>query len=976
MLFDSPHSANVFGMPLGVDFPRALVSGLLKAYAGQPPEALARVQLVVNTGRMRRRIGELFDQSPALLLPRISLISESETFSVANTFAPAIPAMQRELEVAPLIHALIDGDSTIAPRSAVYDLASSLVGLISEMHEEGVSPAEISKLDVSDQSGHWARAQDFFNIANRFFDATSDDLDTAARQRLIVEKVLESWEQKAPDHPIIIAGSTGSRGLTQLLMQAVAQLPQGAVVLPGYDYDFAQGSWSDLSEGELSEDHPQYRFDAYLKALGLGPRDVRPWPDTSPTPDARTKLLSLALRPAPVTDQWITDGPKLAPVVDDATNQLTLLEANSQREEAVSIALRLRAAAETGTRAALITPDRTLSRQVSAALGRWGIIPDDSAGEPLHLSPLGRLMRHTLELMQQPVSAELLITLLKHPLCHMGEARGQHLLNTGALELFIRRRGIPHPDAGSLLAFSEKAKDESVASWAGWVSAVFMNTTLSGSLPIADLVSKHITLTEAIGVDTSLLWSRPDGVEAQKLLENLNNCAPSESEMTVQDYANLTDRLMSSTEVRRSVTPHSNILIWGTLEARVQGVDLLILAGLNEGSWPEALPADPWLNRAMRLKAGLLLPERKIGLSAHDFQQAASAPEVWLSRSQKSDDAETVPSRWVIRLTNLLEGMPDDTGTIALKRMRARGQSWLSRARLIDAPEGPQTPAVRPAPCPPVAARPRQLSITEIQKLTRDPYAVYAKHVLKLRPLGPLQKLPDALLRGIVLHGVMERFVAEVETAPETRNRETLLALAEDIAAAEVPWPAARLMWLSRFESIVDAFLAEEQTRVQNVAHSALEREAKFELGMPVFTLTGKADRLDFLSDDTLAIYDYKTGIPPTKAVRDKFDQQLPLTAMLAENGAFSGMPPMAVSQAAYIGLGSGAGQAPLESEEFESDQTLARLRELIAAYLAPDKGFPSRRAVEGVSFEGDYDHLARYGEWSGTDAPVKEVLT
>ena len=93
---------------------------------------------------------------------------------------------------------------------------------------------------------------------------------------------------------------------------------------------------------------------------------------------------------------------------------------------------------------------------------------------------------------------------------------------------------------------------------------------------------------------------------------------------------------------------HPNVLVWGTLEARVQGADLLILAGLNEGSWPEAPAPDPWLNRQMRADAGLLLPERRIGLSAHDFQQAIAAKEVWLTRSQRSDDAQTVPSRSVI----------------------------------------------------------------------------------------------------------------------------------------------------------------------------------------------------------------------------------------------------------------------------------------------------------------------------------------
>ncbi len=976
MLFNASQNANVFGMPLGVDFPRALVEGLLAAYADKPPEELAKVHLILNTSRMERRVKELFDEGKALLLPRISLIAQVDAFAHASAFEKPVPRIQRELEIAPLIHRLVDNDESIAPRSAVYDLASSLVGLMAEMHEEGVAPEDIAKLDVSDQSGHWARAQEFFNIAQGYFDDTAENFDAAARQRKVVQAITQSWAETPPDHPIIIAGSTGSRGLTQLLMQCVARLPLGSVVLPGFDFDFADGPWPDLGEDDLTEDHPQYRFHAYLRALDMAPNKVPVWPTAQRETSPRDRLVSLALRPAPVTDQWFNDGPSLAPTVPEATAGITLLEAASAREEAVSIALRLRKAVECKQRAALITPDRTLARQVSAALNRWGIIPDDSAGEPLHLSPLGRFMRHALELMQSQLTAELLVTLLKHPLCHMGDGRGQHLLNAGSLELIFRKKGIPHPDAETLQTWSEKSDDAAKSDWANWIADVFVGKAVSGEQPLESLIAMHRDLTEAMAVDTAKLWSRADGEQAQKLFAELLECAPASSSLTVQDYANLIDSLMSSQEVRRADTPHSGVLIWGTLEARVQGVELLILAGLNEGSWPETLPPDPWLNRQMRLNAGLLLPERKTGLSAHDFQQAASAPEVWLSRAEKSDDAETVPSRWVIRLTNLLEGLPDEVGKKALGEMRDRASSWLARARLIDAPEGAQTPTKRPAPCPPVAARPRQLPITDIQKLTRDPYAIYAKRVLKLHPLGPLQKLPDALLRGIVLHSVMEAFVARAEADPSQRTRETLMQIARDVAEAEVPWPAARLMWLARFEAIVEGFLADEEKRLNGVTHSVLEHEASFNLGTPAFTLVGKADRLDVRADGTVAIYDYKTGTPPNEGVRKHFDQQLPLTAMLAENGAFNGLGALHTKRAAYIGLGSKSREEVLKPDELDSSETLTRLRGLIAAYLEADKGYTSRRAVQSVTYGGDYDHLARHGEWADTDDAEPEVLT
>ena len=209
------------------------------------------------------------------------------------------------------------------------------------------------------------------------------------------------------------------------------------------------------------------------------------------------------------------------------------------------------------------------------------------------------------------------------------------------------------------------------------------------------------------------------------------------------------------------------MLIWGTLEARVQGADLVILGGLNEGSWPEPPPPDPWLNRAMRHEAGLLLPERRIGLSAHDFQQAIAARRGLADPRLRADEAETVPSRWLNRLTNLLAGCRTQGGDDALAAMRARGR--VAGARRSAGSAGPRAaPAPRPAPCPPSTRRPDRLSVTEIKRLIRDPYAIYARYILSLRPLDPLLQAPDAPLRGIVLHEVLERFIKDSAGRPAT----------------------------------------------------------------------------------------------------------------------------------------------------------------------------------------------------------------
>lgn len=979
-LYNHSSAPNIFGTPLGADFPRALVDGLIEAYRREQPEALARVHLIVNTRRMARRVTELFEEGGARLLPRISLISETDSFTPSAQFPPATSKLQRQIELAPLIRGLIEKDAQIAPRSAVFELSASLVDLVNEMHEQAVSPESVSALDVSMESAHWQRMQAFMGIVQSYLNKAGGTLDAAQRQRLIVDELARSWRDAPPAHPIILAGSTGSRGPTSVMMQAVAALPLGAVVLPGFDFDFAARVWPDLGTGEIGEDHPQYRFEALLQALELRPCDVRKWISGEAPEPARNKLLSLALRPAPVTDQWLSEGQEASLLLPGATETVTLLEAQTQRLEALAIALRLRQAAEAGTAAALITPDRTLARQVTAALDRWGIRPDDSAGEPLHLSPLGRFMRLLGQLMEAaPVTAELLIALLKHPLCRSPAAdRGTHLRLTRELELHIRRKSIPYPDADALAEWAARFEDASIKSWADWVADAFLSAPENTPDELGAHVDRHISLAEALTCDTDeagkSIWERADGEMIARIFADLADC-PSEP-MSLQDYLRLLDSALTRGEMRRDTEKsHPGILIWGTLEARVQGVDLLILAGLNEGTWPETPAPDPWLNRSMRAKLGLLLPERRIGLSAHDFQQAAAAKEVWFSRALRSDDAETVASRWLIRLTNLLEGLPNEKGGKALKEMRRKGNEWIARAMLIDMPEEAVSYAPRPAPAPPIETRPRQLSITEIQKLIRDPYAIYAKHVLRLAPLNPLQKAPDALLRGNALHKVMEEFVEAAQQDASLLSPDALRSFAERVLARDVPFPAARLIWQARFDKIIDELIEAEETRLEDVTRVATETQGKLELPEIGFTLKGKADRFDMREDGTLAIYDYKSGSISNTPVRKHFDKQLQLTAAMTEGGAFKDIPLASVSKLAFLGLGSEAKEVSLDPDEYVSAQVLAELRKLIGAFMKRDKGYPSRRAVDKESHVGDYDHLARYGEWNTDTEAVREML-
>ncbi|MFP4273679.1 MAG: double-strand break repair protein AddB [Paracoccaceae bacterium] len=978
-MFDPTDRARLFGLAPGADFPKSLVEGVRARLGDAPPEALARVELIVNTRRMARRIRDIFDAGPPCLLPRVGLVTDLGDVADLAEIPPPVPPLRRRLELVQLVARLLKAQPDLAPRSALYDLADSLAALMDEMHGEGVSPETVTQLDVSDQSGHWQRAQAFLRIVQEFFDRAGEAPDNAARQRMVVERRIAAWRRDPPRHPVIVAGSTGSRGATALLMQAVAQLPQGAVVLPGFDFDLPPDVWETMGDALAAEDHPQFRYRRLMEALDAAPSDVLPWHDAPVSNPARNRLVSLALRPAPVTDQWLSEGPRLKDLAQ-ATAGLTLLEAPSQRQEALAIALRLRQAAEDGTSAALITPDRALTRQVGAALDRWDILPDDSAGLPLQLSPPGRFLRHVSSLFRQDLSSELVLTLLKHPLTHSGEGRNRHLLLTRELELFLRKNSVPKPTAETLRAWITSRKEDAAPAWGRWLVDCFCDREDRAPRDLADRLQRHLDLAERIaaghaGTGSGRLWEETAGRKAFEVVEALRQEAGLGGPIDAMDYADLFAAVLSREEVRDIAPAHPLIRIWGTLEARVQGADLVILGGLNEGSWPESPSPDPWLNRALRHRAGLLLPERRIGLAAHDFQQAIGAPEVWLTRAIRSDEAETVPSRWVNRLINLLGGLPEQGGDTALREMRKRGTVWLTRARQIEAPG--QTPsAPRPAPCPPPEARPRRLSVTEIKRLIRDPYAIYARRVLRLEPLPPLDRAPDALLRGIVAHEVLERFVKRAMADPSLMTRDAFLAETVSVLEAKLPWAATRAIWQARLERVADWFLDTEAARQDLGKPAKFECKGAADLAGLDFTLTAKADRIDMGHDGRLHIYDYKTGAPPSKKQQRHFDKQLLLEAAMAERGAFEELDPAEVARAVYIGLGASPKELPAPLEDEPTSRVWAELHKLISHYSGPESGFPSRRAMERDDEPGDYDQLARFGEWEITDPPKKERLT
>ncbi len=972
-MFEKTPHARVFTVPIGADFSQTFVTGLFERAKTIAPQEFARTVIYVNTKRAARRIRDLFEQQDATLLPQLKVLSDLAKDVLAPVNLPMpVSTLKRRLVLADLVAALIDKEPALAPRSSVFALTDTLAAILDEMQGEGVSFEHLTDITLGNASEHWERSLKFLSIITDYWSAQKQ-VDTEARQRAVIEALTQEWQNTPPDHPIIVAGSTGSRGATALFMQAVANLPQGAVVLPGVDAQTPKEVWDVLNCPQANDDHPQSMLARLINRLELDATTLTPWHKAPVFCKARNKLMSLALRPAPVTDQWLEEGPDLKPLVAEATRHVGIIAAASPKEEAGAIAVCLRDAAEKGETAVLISPDRNLTRRVAAHLNRWKIIPDDSAGEPLHLTPAGIFTRLTAGLFNKDLTPADLIAVLKHPLTHKSNDRNNHQRMTRDLELAALGRDTPVIRGGppsvdfELIGKWADTQPADVKAWTNWITQVFKPLSDQAKRPMAAWVDIHLDLMAALskGVtgENHALWDGHDGQMAQKVFDNLHIEAVGSSEWSAADYGALLYSLLKSEEVRDALEPHPNIAIWGTLEARVQGADLVILGGLNEGIWPKKPNPDPWLNRAMRKQLGLLLPERNIGLSAHDFQQAFAQKNVVISRAIRDGEAPTVASRWVTRLENLLGGLGDG-GTQALTDMAARGNQWINLARSLDRPTGKLVKATRPAPIPPLGAHPKKLSVTRIKTLVRNPYEIYAQSVLRLRPLKAYGLEADALERGIVLHKIIETYNHSEQVKSGDYTPEHFLELAADILEQDVPWSSARRLWFGRLQRMAPWFVEAEKSRTTKGTIVAQEVKGARKATEFDFTLTAQADRLDLDVNGQLIIYDYKSGDPPTAKVIELFDKQLQLEAAIAETGGFDKLDPVTVSALQYIGL---KGPDKVHTVDV-SDDTWADLIQLLQSHFEGDIGYGARLKMEQDRYGSDYDHLSRLGEWEETD--------
>lgn len=966
-------------------FLRVLAQKLLERHA-HDAASLTRTLILLPNRRACRALRDAFleaSEGKPLLLPRIQPLGEveeegalfgdiSEAFAELDALPPVIAQTRRHFM---LTNMVLEFEKARAGRNQHIDQAANLARLlarfIDDVAREGLGFDNLANLVPEELQEHWQQTVEFLHIIShrwpQILEAEGASEPVSHRNALLAA-VCRNWRRNPPAYPVIAAGSTGSQPATADLLAAIAELPQGLVILPGLDRQMTPQQWE-----MLGETHPQFGLKKLLERMEMKREEVAEFAPVAPS--ARLACLSAMLQPPAATSEWKS----IALSLEEGLQGISLLSASTQLEEARLIAVCLREALETPAKtAALVTPDRTLARMVAAQMQRFGVAVDDSAGRRLAETPAASLMKLTVEMVAGAAAPSDLLALLRHPLAAMGLATHQCRFNSRLLEVALLRGVRPAPGLDGMLAALRMLEDrypalEAMLAHMAEISRP-LAAMLSGKQPLklAELLRAHMALAEAFATTPEEagpehLWAGEAGNNLASLLAELLAQADILQDVPPHSYSALFDTLIAEAHYWPRFGLHPRLHILSPMEARLQRYDLVILGGLNEGTWPQLPAADPWMSRPMRGDFGLPASERAVGQSAHDIYQLCAAPEVVLTRSFKLDGAPTVPSRWVTRLETLVKGRAPDL----LKAMH-RDAYYAQALALLDAPAA-IAPFARPAPVPPISARPRALFVTAIDRWLRDPYMLYARHILRLKPLSPLDQEPGAADFGNLVHEAMRLFTAAHPGALPPDPYGELLACGRSAFAPMLARPAVAALWWPRFEAMAHWLVLQERTRRVKLKHVAGEVGGNWALEVDgkLFTLSTIIDRLEFATDGTANIIDYKTGTPPTPGeVKAGVANQLPLEALIVLHGTLAQAldKPTQAGTLEYWKLAGNVEHCEITQIDGETllAEARTRLEELIRFYDKPDSAYTAQGDARLLPRYNDYEHLTRRAEWEG----------
>ena len=990
----------LYTIPAHRAFADALVAGVLASWekGAASADGIARGLILLPNNRAVRAVRDAFVRASdgGLLLPRLVPIGDMDLaervgvalddMALGSDIPPAVDAMQRHMILARLVQEARARDGAPVDAGEAMRLGLALGSTLDQLIVEQRTAHDVAALGeaTGELSEHWQAALQSLTLLLEAWPAELARLgciDAAARRNRLFEALAARWRAVPPAGFVIAAGITTSAPAIAALLRVVSELPKGQVIFPDLDLNLTEAQWdaigplepddSPAPRARAAESHPQFALKLLLDRMGVHRDEVALWRWGS-AHDARAprgRAITNAMLPARLTGVWQSLADR-----DRVLQGVRALEAANPAEEAQAIAIALREALETpGRTAALVTPDRDLATRVAAHLRRWGIEADDSAGRPLALLPPGTLLTAVADAAAQRFPPVPLLALLKHPLVRAGDERVAWLEKVRGLDLMLRG---PRPAPGlagvtALLERPERNRPLAATLVAWWAEVAEALAPLERSFEAAGgIASLTAAVRETAGtLSDDRVWADYRGRAAADLIATVEEAAPrGPLRCDGPGFVALLGQLLADAAVRPPQGGHPRIAILGLIEARLQQADLMILAGLNEGVWPPLPAPDPWLAPRVRRALGLPGLDRRIGLAGHDLANGLGAPAVLITRALRDASAPTVASRFWLRLKAVSGSRwQEETRLLAL-------------ARAIDRPEHVR-PAETPAPCPPRDVRPRVIHVTEVDRLKADPYGFYARKILGLSQLDPVDADPSPAWRGTAVHRVLEEWLRHDDADPAR-----LLPRADALLAEISAHPVMRVLWQPRLRKALE-WIAETVAAQRAEGRAIVLGEKQGAAEVAGVTLKGKADRIDRMPDGGgIVIVDYKTGKPPsTPQVRAGYALQLGLLGLIARDGHFPGLEKGAAATGfEYWTLGrnndggfgriaspadAGGTRGRIVASDFV-DIVAGQFAELTGLYLTGAAPFAARPHPDAPVFT-DYDQLMRLDEWFGRGGPA-----
>jgi ATP-dependent helicase/nuclease subunit B len=1017
---------HIYNIPSGVPFAECLARGMIESY-GNNPEILAKTTVFLPSKQAITLVKDAFftvNKGKILLLPKMRVLgelSEEELVLLPNNPHVHFKILSEKRPISntlktPALAKLILNTPHLFPHITHYadavSVAQNILDLLDLLYTHNMSVDVLTTLDAENYSENWQKTLDnIIPITALWHDYLSQNGygDPAHYRNIAFEYLTDFYTHNPPQNPVIVAGITDALPVCVAFLKIIQRLEHGHIIISGLDTHLTQ---TDILK--LNPDHPQYALQKLLHTLGMASSDVPYWHASKQfltnTHTQRQKLCTEIMRPSGTTEEWCSVNDRLSEQdMLVALDDINIIQAPNDRLEATAIALIIREAVENPhTKIALMTPNRELVARVTTILNRWNIKPTDTAGIALSQTPQGIYLKLLCDVLEHNFAPIPLLALLKHPMSNAGLPNGDFKKQVYLFEYHILRDSIVknglygygqalQTKINTLNPQSEHYTQRLdtyniIVDMLAYLSNRFSDVlhapdtvTMAALIPILkDLVSE-MTCTDTQSVPesapksvTEIFWADDAG---QKCLDMLDTYIQNSDLLGAMPKATACTYIIDSLSqysVRDSgYNQNPNVLIWGTADARLQQADIIIMGGLTEGTFPVSPKTGVWLSRPMLAQMSLSLPEAKIGTDAYDFVQAFCTHKIFLTHCVQSNGSPTIPSRWLIRLENLLKSTVKNP-KITDKLYNSPYLAWVD---MLDNVHAKAKPASRPAPKPPAHARPTSMSVTDAEKWIRDPYSIYGKYILTLRKLNDIDQDLEAAEKGNIVHTLLHEFTLATKDGFGGKPHQIMRDLLDKTLETLKEKPLLYVFWGTRLHYIGMQFVDFEIDRRKTLTPIMYEQTGtlSFETSRGNFILKARCDRIDLNEFSEAILVDYKTssGSATTyEKIKAGFAPQLPLQAMMLKQGGFGTAYPIAGAE--YIVVADNIDIKPMKAKKNTDieplfsdlvDDIFNQFKEWTENFNDENTPYISRRLPEFLKFTGDYDLLARVPEWNLSDA-------